>query len=263
MLSIGQFSRACHVSVKTLRHYEKVGLLPPTRVDSWTGCRYYDEALIDTMLLIQRLKRYGFSLVAIGRILTDPAFGPEALRRQRQTLSDQTLILHALDRHLAAVERTNDIMAYQPEYIITLREVPEHPMLSHRQRMSAEDYGSAIGKLFEDAARMLPGGLMAVTAHQGSYGHLADAYGAMTRWIARQSLEISGAPCEVCLQGPGQSHPEAWRTEICFPARLREAPSSPRLPQSATPWRIIRLSGAFRRPRVEIRPGICYNGLKP
>ena len=27
MLSIGQFSRACHVSVKTLRHYEKVGLL--------------------------------------------------------------------------------------------------------------------------------------------------------------------------------------------------------------------------------------------
>ena len=61
----------------------------------------------------------------------------EVLRRQRQTLSDQTLVLHTLDRHLAAVERTNDIMAYQPEYIITLREVPEHPMLSHRQRMSA------------------------------------------------------------------------------------------------------------------------------
>ena len=79
MLSIGQFSRACHVSVKTLRHYEKVGLLLPTRVDDWTGYRYYDEALIDTMLLIQRLKRYGFSLVDVGRIIADPATGPEAL----------------------------------------------------------------------------------------------------------------------------------------------------------------------------------------
>ena len=33
MLSIGQFSLACHVSVKALRHCEKVGLLLPTRVD--------------------------------------------------------------------------------------------------------------------------------------------------------------------------------------------------------------------------------------
>ena len=267
MLSIGQFSRACHVSVKTLRHYEKVGLLLPTRVDGWTGSRYYDEALIDTMLLIQRLKRYGFSLVTIGQIIADPATGPEALRRQRQMLSDQlarqTLVLHELDRHIAAMERTNDIMAYQPEYVITLQEVPEQPIFSRRQRMSMEDYGSAIGRLYEEAARQhiapqgppmtiyhgeafdpedmdmelalplqhaedatrtLPGGLMAVTTHRGSYGHLVDAYGALTRWIAGQNLEISGAPCEVYLQGPGQGDPEEWRTAIRFPVRRREAP---------------------------------------
>lgn len=81
MLSIGQFSRACHVSVKALRHYEKVGLLLPTRVDEWTGYRYYDEGLIDAMLLIQRLKRYGFSLVAIGEILANPAAAAPMPRR--------------------------------------------------------------------------------------------------------------------------------------------------------------------------------------
>lgn len=266
MLSIGQFSRACHVSFKTLRHYEKVGLLLPTRVDDWTGYRYYDEALIDTMLLIQRLKRYGFSLVTIGRIIADPATGPEALRRQREIVAaqvqQQTLVLHELDQHLAAMERTDDIMAYQPEYTITLQEVPEQPIFSHRQRMSLEDYDSAIGRLYEEAARqhiapegppmtiyhgeafdpedmdmeqafpvqrqedatrVLPGGLMAVTIHQGSYAHLADAYGAMTRWLAGQRLEPDGAPYEIYRQGPGQGDPQAWRTEIFFPVRRKEA----------------------------------------
>ena len=234
-------------------------------MDDWTGYRYYDEALIDTMLLIQRLKRYSFSLVAIGRIIADPASGPEALRRQREIVAaqvqQQTLDLHELDQHLAAMERTDDIMAYQPEYTITLQEVPEQPIFSHRQRMSVEDYGSAIGRLYEDAARqhiapegppmtiyhgeafdpedtdmeqafpvqrqedatrVLPGGLMAVTTHQGSYGRLADAYGAMTRWLAEQRLEPDGAPFEIYRQGPGHGDPQVWRTEIYFPVRRKD-----------------------------------------
>ncbi|MGN0972492.1 MAG: GyrI-like domain-containing protein [Aristaeellaceae bacterium] len=264
MLSIGQFSRACHVSVKTLRHYEKVGLLLPTRVDEWSGYRYYDEGLISTMLLIQRLKRYGLSLVAIGQILANPASGRSALLRQREALctrmEQQGLILRELDQHLAAMKRTDDIMAYQPEYTITLQEVPAQPIFSSRQHMSVDDFGSVIGRLYEeavrqriapvgppmtiyhgeafdpedtdmelalpvqraeDATRMLPGSLMAVTTHRGSYAHLADAYGAMTRWIAGQNLEPDGAPYEIYRQGPGQGGPQDWVTEICFPVRLR------------------------------------------
>ncbi|MGN0745321.1 MAG: GyrI-like domain-containing protein [Aristaeellaceae bacterium] len=267
MLSIGQFSRACHVSVKTLRHYEKVGLLLPTRVDEWSGYRYYDEGLINAMLLIQQLKRYGLSLDAIGQIMANPASGRSALLRQREALSaqlaQQTVILRELDQHLAAMERTDDIMAYQNEYTITLREVPAQPIFSRRQRMSVDDYGSAIGRLYEDAARqriapagppmtiyhgeafdpedsdmelalplqqsegatrMLPGGLMAVTTHRGSYAHLADAYGALTRFVTAQNLEPDGAPYEVYRQGPGQGEAQDWLTDIYFPVRLRQNP---------------------------------------
>ena len=203
----------------------------------------------------------------MGRIIADLASGPETLRRQREIVAaqvqQQTLVLHELDQHLAAMERTDDIMAYQPQYVITLREVPEQPVFSRRQRMSMEDYGSAIGRLYEEAARqridpqgppmtiyhgeafdpedmdmeqafpvqrkedatrVLPGGLMAVTTHQGSYAHLADAYGAMTRWLAEQHLEPNGAPYEIYRQGPGQGDPQAWCTEIYFPVRLRETP---------------------------------------
>ena len=62
MLQIGEFSRICQVSVKTLHHYDKIGLMVPAEVDQVTGYRYYQAEQIDTMNYIQRLKRYGFPL---------------------------------------------------------------------------------------------------------------------------------------------------------------------------------------------------------
>ena len=60
MLQIGEFSKICQVSVKTLHHYDKIGLLAPAEVDRFTGYRYYCIEQIDRMNYIQRLKRYGF-----------------------------------------------------------------------------------------------------------------------------------------------------------------------------------------------------------
>ena len=37
MLSIGEFSKICQVSVKTLHHYDKLGLLVPAQVDAETA----------------------------------------------------------------------------------------------------------------------------------------------------------------------------------------------------------------------------------
>ena len=70
MLQIGEFSRICQVSVKTLHHYDKIGLLVPAEVDQVTGYRYYQAEQIDTMNYIQRLKRYGFTLEEIQQIIT-------------------------------------------------------------------------------------------------------------------------------------------------------------------------------------------------
>ena len=58
------------MSVKTLHHYDKIGLLVPAQVDQFTGYRYYQAEQIDTMNYIQRLKRYGFSLEEIQQIIT-------------------------------------------------------------------------------------------------------------------------------------------------------------------------------------------------
>jgi DNA-binding transcriptional MerR regulator len=56
LLTIGEFSRASYLTIKTLRHYHDVGLLEPARVDDWTGYRYYRPDQIATAQTIRRLR---------------------------------------------------------------------------------------------------------------------------------------------------------------------------------------------------------------
>ncbi|CAL9326169.1 hypothetical protein SUDANB135_07001 (plasmid) [Streptomyces sp. SudanB135_2055] len=46
VLTIGEFSRLTHLSIRTLRRYHEAGLLEPAHVDPSSGYRYYDPAQI-------------------------------------------------------------------------------------------------------------------------------------------------------------------------------------------------------------------------
>ncbi len=61
-LQIGEFSHLCGVTVKTLRHYEKIGLLVPDKVARYSGYRYYSVGQMQKMATIRQLKSLGFSL---------------------------------------------------------------------------------------------------------------------------------------------------------------------------------------------------------
>src|SRR5699024_9610310 len=91
MFQIGEFSRICQVSVKTLHHYDRIGLLAPAKVDALTGYRYYETEQIDAMNYIQRLKRYGFSLDEIQKLLTlsDDREMLVRLRQQKERLKQE------------------------------------------------------------------------------------------------------------------------------------------------------------------------------
>ena len=53
---MGDFSRATHLSVKTLRHCHQVGLLEPATVNPDTGYRYYSAGQIPAAQVIRRLR---------------------------------------------------------------------------------------------------------------------------------------------------------------------------------------------------------------
>ena len=177
MLSIGQMSKICAVSVKTLRHYDKIGLLKPRYTDASNGYRYYEEDQIGTMLLIGRLKRYGFSLTSIQRMLETQESGSllKELSRQRLRLERQTahlaLTIREMDQHIKEFERTGDIMSYQNNYEISLCESSEQPILTLRQNMSVEEFGAYYGKLFEriTAEGLTPDGVTLAVYHDQEF----------------------------------------------------------------------------------------------
>ena len=41
LLTIGEFSKQTDVSIKSLRYYDEIGILPPVYIDKFTNYRYY------------------------------------------------------------------------------------------------------------------------------------------------------------------------------------------------------------------------------
>jgi DNA-binding transcriptional MerR regulator len=107
LLSIGEFSRLTHVSVKALRHYHDLDLLCPARIDPGSGYRFYATAQAPTAQLIRRFRDLGMSLDRVKVVLTatDPAARDEVIalhlrsmeRQLAQTRTAVTSLRHLLE----------------------------------------------------------------------------------------------------------------------------------------------------------------------
>ena len=71
MLKIGEFSQLSQVTVKTLHHYDEMGLLKPAHIDSFTSYRYYTVEQLPRIHRIMALKELGLSLEQIGLMLNE------------------------------------------------------------------------------------------------------------------------------------------------------------------------------------------------
>ena len=71
-LTIGEFSRITHLSVKTLRHYHEVGLLEPVDVDRGTGYRRYTTGQIPTAQVISRFRSLNMPIEDVKAVLSAP-----------------------------------------------------------------------------------------------------------------------------------------------------------------------------------------------
>jgi len=71
-LAIGDFSRATHLTVKTLRHYHETGLLEPAQIDPQTGYRRYTTEQIPVAQIIRRFRDLDMPLNEIRSVLSAP-----------------------------------------------------------------------------------------------------------------------------------------------------------------------------------------------
>ncbi|HEX5470679.1 MAG TPA: MerR family transcriptional regulator [Lacipirellulaceae bacterium] len=92
MFSIGEFSTASGIPVRTLRFYHEVGLLVPAGVDPHNNYRSYDERNLELARVIVALRSMEFKLEEIREILSP--FGDDGdlvsqLERQMETLTNK------------------------------------------------------------------------------------------------------------------------------------------------------------------------------
>jgi DNA-binding transcriptional MerR regulator/effector-binding domain-containing protein len=160
-VTIGDFSRASHLSVKTLRHYHAVGLLEPSEVDPGNGYRYYTEGQIATAQVIRRLRGLQMPVSEVKSVLA----AAESGERNR-------LIMEHLDRLEADLASTAAAVSAVRALIVRParsravehRTVPERTAIAIQAWVDREDmldwWQGALGELhaIASAQRLEPAG---------------------------------------------------------------------------------------------------------
>ncbi|WP_068774998.1 MerR family transcriptional regulator [Paenibacillus sp. FJAT-26967] len=157
MLSIGEFSKICGVSTKTLRYYAEIGLLHPDEINPENGYRYYSIGQLTRMLFINRLKSYYFSLEEIKAMLELEDDQSEeklysALNRKRKELQTHLkafeYTLKQMSMDILKLEKDIPVMSYLDHIEVQLVTTEPMKILFIRQMMSSDDYALGYGEYF-------------------------------------------------------------------------------------------------------------------
>ena len=121
MKTVKEVSNLTGVSIRTLHHYDKIGLLNPAKVTE-AGYRLYDDASLCRLHAILLLRELQFPLKDIKQILDAPGFDiMEALEQQIELLELQKQHLEDLIAHARKIQKTGvipmDYTAFDTEKI--------------------------------------------------------------------------------------------------------------------------------------------------
>ena len=105
-LSIGDFSRATHMTVKTLHHYHQIGLLEPAEVDPYSGYRRYATDQIPAAQVIRRFRGLGMPLDEIQAVLT----APDLRTRNARISAHLSRLEQELGRTQSAISSLRDLL---------------------------------------------------------------------------------------------------------------------------------------------------------
>jgi DNA-binding transcriptional MerR regulator len=95
MLTVGQVAATFGVTVRTLHHYDEVGLLTPSERSS-AGYRLYTGEDLGRLATIVTYRRLGLALDDVGSLLSGDGSSIEHLRRQRVAVMDKVDEMHRL-----------------------------------------------------------------------------------------------------------------------------------------------------------------------
>ena len=242
MLTIGEFSRRTHLSIRTLRRYHDADLLTPATVDDASGYRYYSAEQIPTAQVIHRLRELDVPLADVRRIVgsPDPATRADLVADHLQRLESE------LERTRTAVVSLRRLLRPEPAPVgVELRAVPATTVAAVEDEVDLDDvlgwYSGAMAELEATVTEPTgaPGGVydnalfeigrgrmvvhlptdrppsrgrvrpvtlppveLAVATHVGPHDDIDVTYGEVGAWVVANALAVAGPIRETYLVGP-------------------------------------------------------------
>lgn len=190
MLSIGEFSKICSVSTKTLRYYAEIGLIIPDEINPENGYRYYSIDQLERMLFINRLKSYNFSLDEIKTILESNKLQDKKLyislmkkkKEMERQVQEYNQILNQLNDDILNVKQGNAMMSYLENIDVQLVEVPKMNILYIRKRVHEYECEDEAVRCFNQLVRRVIDNQLTIAAppmslfHSEEFGELGLDY---------------------------------------------------------------------------------------
>ncbi|MGJ7911209.1 MerR family transcriptional regulator [Neobacillus sp. LXY-1] len=144
-LSIGEMSKLRRVTIHTLRHYDKIGLLKPDYIDPHSGYRYYSIEQYEVLGTIKELRNIGFSLEKIKLFLTNRNVD-QSIQFLQKSMSDiQKKIRELQDIHHILNIRLTNIEQFKNSYKdtdIVIKYFEEREYIQLEKPVSWNDYES-------------------------------------------------------------------------------------------------------------------------
>ncbi len=137
-MTISTFAQISRLSLKALRLYDELGLLPPERVDEGSGYRYYSARQLPQARLIGLLRQLGLSLNDIRAVLDAPAARQPDLIWGHWTAAESQ---HTQRRELAryVLRSLKGEVSMSQHFQVQQRSVPAQQVATVTRRLRVED----------------------------------------------------------------------------------------------------------------------------
>lgn len=186
MKTVTQVSRITGVSVRTLHHYDAIGLLKPAQITQ-AGYRLYDDAALHRLHTILLFRQLQFPLKEIKEILDAPGFDPvQALTQQIQLLELQKTHLEQVISHAREIQKTGVInMDFSAFDTADLDRCAAEAKAKWGQTHAYKEFAQKTAGQTAQQQKATGDDLMAIFAQFGTIRHLSPASGEAQALVAQ------------------------------------------------------------------------------
>ena len=176
MKTVKEVSKLTGVSVRTLHHYDAIGLLPPSHVTE-AGYRLYDDKALEKLHTILFLRQLEFPLKEIRQILSSPDFDPvEAVQQQIRLLQLKKEHLEKLISHAKMIQKTGVIpMNFKPFDTSKIDEYSAQAKARWGATEAYREYEQKTKGQTKEQMQSTGGDLMDIFARMGTIRHMDPA----------------------------------------------------------------------------------------